>query len=291
MNKFIKLNIQLFAEPKKDELDDLLKDIEEPKKTEPIVEATKTDPVPGETKKETIVEPTKTDPVPGETKKEPEKTEEESLNEEEKKKGGIKALREAHEAEKKKAKELEEQKNKLETDTKTTKEKLIKAIKLGIKGETEEEILQNLSDYEVKEEATKTGLTEEQVRKEKDLQERMKKLNDQEQEILFNRRAYNLQKTKNLTEEQIMAFIEKAGKIGINLLTNPTPFEEIYDSVIIAPKLNESEKDKKIRELSEEITRLKNIQAPGKTVDGVVVQIDPNSKDWEAELSKMDGKK
>lgn len=286
------LNIQLFGDPDpQQELDDLIKEVSgEEKKVEPVVE-TKTDPE-VEKKTEPVVE-TKT----GEKTTEEETTEEDDEDDEDQelgedgkpKKSSIKELRESYKAEKKKAKELELQRQKLETDNRTVKEKLLKAIKLGIKGETEEEILQNLDNHEVKEEASKSGLTEEQVRKEAELKLEMQKLSEEKKENLFNRRAYNLERELKIGNKELMKFIQTAAKVGIDLLNTPTDFKEIYNTVM-APQDTTAltAKDQEILELKKQIALLKGEKAPeegpGKT------QNPANPDDWESLIANMKGK-
>ena len=279
--KLLKLNIQLFAEgdpepeePTQQELDDLEKELGGDPEPEPSPEP-KTDPKPDDENPEE-------DPKPDD-----ENPEEDPNNEDDKeKKTGIKALREAHEAEKKKAKELEEAKAKLEQESKTTREKLLKAIRLGIKGETEEEILENLEAYEVKEEAGRKGLTEEQVRKDAELKAQMEKLSQEKQEVLFNRRAYQLQVKKNLSEEDVTNFIERASEIGIDLLTNPNDFDKIYDSIMGVGNTDVvAAKDAEIAELKAEIKRIKGEKAPERSPDGN--DDNDKEKDWEQMLKEM----
>jgi predicted nucleic acid-binding protein len=286
------LNIQMFADPDpQQELDDLIKEVSgEEKKVEPVVE-TKTDPevekktdpeVEKKTEEKTTEEET--------TEEDDEDDEEQELGEDGKpKKSSIKELRDSYKAEKKKAKELELQRQKLETDNRTVKEKLLKAIKLGIKGETEEEILQNLDNHEVKEEASKSGLTEEQVRKEAELKLEMQKLSEEKKENLFNRRAYNLQRELNIGDKELMKFIQTAAKVGIDLLSTPTDFKEIYNTVM-APQDTTAltAKDQEILELKKQIALLKGEKAPeegpGKTKNPA------NPDDWEGLIANMKGK-
>lgn len=208
------------------------------------------------------------------------------------KKGGIKELREQNKANAKKAKELEDAKIKLEQDTKDKTTKLMKAIKLGIKGETEEEVLANLETHENQEEAKTKGLTEEQIRKEKELNEKMSKLTEEQRMFVFNQRAFNLQKEKDLSPQQLNSFILKAGSLGIDLVTNVASFSKIYDEIMITPtgtptaELTAAQLE--IKELKAEIERLKNpTGAPGKTPPGTT----QSGQGWEATLRNMDGKK
>jgi hypothetical protein len=278
----IPLNIQLFAEPDpKQEMDDLLKEVSTEKKEEPKIEETKKEPLKTEEPKEEPKE---------ESKEEDEEDEEDGLVGEDGKvkKPSIKELREAHKAEKKRAKTLEEEKNKVEQNSRTTEERLLKAIKLGIKGESKEDILKNLDDYEVKEEATKTGLTEEQVRKEADLKKQLENLTAEKQEIIFNKRAYSLQRELNIGDKELVKFIDTAAKIGINLLETPTDFKEIYKT-IMGEQVNAatSEKDKEILVLKQEIARLKGEKAPEETPGGD--KTPPSAEDWLKQIESMKG--
>lgn len=282
MRKLLPLNIQLFADPEPDELQDLIKEVS----NEPVPE------VKPETKVEPEVKTEQTDPTQVQSTEDEETTtkENEENKDEAEEKGGIKELREAHKAEKKRAKELEEARLKLEEENRTTKEKLLKAIKLGIKGETEEEILENLSAYEVKEEAGKTGLTEDQVRKEAQLKAEMEALSREKQETLFNKRAYNLQKEVGIDDNQLLEFIQVATEIGVNLLSTTTDFKKIYDRIMGTNVIaTVTEKDRQIAALNAEIARLKGEKAPENGVTGQTKK-EIDESDWEALIANAKGK-
>ena len=293
-NKRLKLNIQMFADT--EEIDSLLQDLgvekseQETKVIESKDQVDKTEVDKTEVDK-TEVDKTEVDKQnETKTKETKEKeTDEDSDKDESENKGGIKGLREAHRAEKLRAKELQESKEKLEKDLKTSKDRLMKAIRLGIKGETEEEILQNLDNYEVKEKAGLSGLTEEQVRKEAELQLKLENITKKENEVIFNQRAYKLQIEKGLTEKQLIDFINEATSIGINLSTNPSDFSKIYDKIFKQEQvIDTTEKDTKISELTAEIARLRGEKAPENGVEGTAGKADTN--DWEATIENMKGK-
>lgn len=246
--------------------DDLLKDLTADVPAEPAEPTETKEPAePKETKESTETKETK---EPKESKETKESTSDNEDDDDEKTKG-IKSLRENYEKQKKQTKELEEAKKKLEEESKIKTDKLIKAIKLGIKGETEEEILLNLQEHELKEEAERSGLTEEQIRKDQELSQKMEKLSKEQQELLFNRRAFDLQQELNLTTEETLKFVEECGNLGINLFTTTASFKDIYNRLYNSEPQNIlAEKEKEIEELKKEIKELKKEKAPGRSPSG-----------------------
>ena len=289
------LNIQMFANPEPNELEDLVNELKDkpanpdPTKTvttdpakAPEVDPTKTTEVDPNKPKET--DPTKVPEVDPNKKTEvdPNKKTEEKPKEEEN--AGIKALRKAHDDEKKKAKELED----ANKTAKEVTERLIKAVKLGIKGETQEEILANLEAHEIKELAGQTGLTEDQVRKDAELKAEMQKLSAEKQEVLFNRRAYDLQRAKNITNEQVVEFVKTAADLGIDLLTNPTPFDKLYEKVMGGTNSDViAQKDALIASLEKQVQALKAGKAPEEGSPGS--DGDKTPSNWEEQIAKMPG--
>lgn len=265
-NNLYELDIQLFANPPEEgSIEELEKDLvgeqtppaEDPKPEEqtPPTE----DPKPGEeeTKKE--------DPKPGD---ETPPTEEPKPGEEEdpKKPNPMAQMRETVKERDARIKELEEQQKEQEG----LNEKLFRAAQLGIKGESIEEVLEALEEHDVKKEAEKSGLTEEQIKKEKELEGRLKQLTSKETEMMFNQRAYNLQREKNLSEEDLGKFITDAANIGINLLQTGVDFKKIYER--LNPEDSSSgvisEKDKRIAELEAENAKLRGSSVPTPGVKG-----------------------
>jgi len=305
--KLFDVNIQMFAEDEDKDLKNLINEISEEndnqEKEEENKEQTNEEKTTDENiKEEDVNEEDKDEQNEDDQDDDKEKQNEDEQNEDDQeddqedeedddkeKNKGVKGLRKAHKEEKKKAKALEEEKKKLQEESNKIKEKLLKAIKLGIKGETEEEILENLEEHEVKEEANKSGLTEDQIKKEKELKEQMEKLSSEKKELVFNRRAYNLQVKKNLSEKQMMDFIKTATRIGLDLTTNTSDFSDIYDQIMVETKSgNETEKDAKIRELENELKKYKKEKAPSKGVKG---NSDDQEEDWEKIIEKLEEKK
>jgi len=307
--KLFDVNIQMFAEDEDKDLKNLINEVSEEndnqEKEEENKEQTNEEKTTDENvKEEDVNEEDKDEQNENDQDDDKEKQNEDEQNEDDQeddqedeeddddkeKNKGVKGLRKAHKEEKKKAKALEEEKKKLQEESNKIKEKLLKAIKLGIKGETEEEILENLEEHEVKEEANKSGLTEDQIKKEKELKEQMEKLSSEKKELVFNRRAYNLQVKKNLSEKQMMDFIKTATRIGLDLTTNTSDFSDIYDQIMVETKSgNETEKDAKIRELENELKKYKKEKAPSKGVKGN--SDDQKEEDWEKIIEKLEEKK
>lgn len=300
------INIQLFAEdPTQEELDQLAKDLigtdEDPtgddgQTPEQLAEEQKLLDEQKVLEEETKALETEAQEkgITLEELKEQKKLEQDDPEDEEikKTKGGIKALREKQKADAKRAKELEEEQIKLRKDREEISTKLIRAIKLGIKGDTEEEILLNLENHDIKETAEKGGLTEDQVRKEKELEDKLNKLNERESEFMFNQRAFALQREKNLDEKQLTEFISKAASIGINLFSNPKKFTEIYDQIMLTPDSGDSkfkQLEEDLKKAREEIEQLRSGNGvPGKGVPG-----NTDTKftgDFLADLRNMKGK-
>lgn len=304
MNKFFKLDIQMFADPgaSDESMKELLAKVtdsgnaDNPKESDPK----KADPKendPEDHQEDDPQEGDKADPQEGDSQKGDSKKpeEEDSKNPEEDSQKddpedstdskGISELRKKQREDAKKVKELEKEKNEIAKKAEENKKRLIKAIRLGIKGDTEEEILNNLTAYEIKEEAETKGLTEEQITAQKELEEKMKELNDREKKFLFNNRIFNLQKELDLTEEEIMEFITVSGETGIDLLTSGVNFKNIYERIMKKPESSkEQELLKKISELEAEIAILKNNSAaPGKSIPGS----SGSSGDWFDELRAM----
>lgn len=258
----IKLDIQLFAD--------------EPTEEEELLErlgVKKTDQEETPEEVETAPEEETEEETPEEETPE-EETEEETPEEEvedSKGKGGISELRKKQREDAKRLKELEEEKKKLEEEAARTKKKLLKAVRLGIKGETEEEILENLEEFEVKEEAKTKGLTEEQIKKEKEIEEKMQSLSQRERQIIFNQRSFDMQKTLGLTNEQVMEFIEMSANTGINLETTPVDFKIIYNRIMPKESLDPQsleELRKENERLKKELEAFKKTQAPGASPKG-----------------------
>ena len=285
------INIQLFAEnPTQEELDQLAKDLIGTDGNQTDDEGKITNEGQNDGKEKTpeqlaeeqkkieeqkaLEKEAKEKGITVEELKEQKKLEEDDPEDEEikKTKGGIKALREKQKADAKRAKELEEERNRLKKEREEISAKLIRAIKLGIKGDTEEEILLNLENHDIREAAEKGGLTEEQVRKEKELEEKLNKLNQRESEFMFNQRAFALQRERNLDDKQLSEFISKAASIGINLFNNPKKFTEIYDQIMFTPDSDNSklkQLEEELKKAREEIEKLRSgIGVPGKSVPG-----------------------
>ena len=271
-----KLDIQLFAEDDKKEMSkeqekELLErlGVKEETLTEEQVETEE------QTEKQ----------VEEEVEEQVEKQVEEQVEEEQK--GGIAELRRKQKEDAQKVKELEELKKLQEEEFKTKTEKLMKAVRLGIKGDTEEEVLANLKDYEVKEEAKTKGLTEEQILAQEELEEKMNSLTQREQEYFFNKRAFDLQRDLNLSNEQIKDFINRASSTGINLLTSGVDFKTIYNNLygntINDPQIQALQKQ--IDQLMKENEKLKNDRAPGSTPPGGTTEEDP--EDWLTQIRNM----
>lgn len=300
------INIQLFAEdPTQEDLDQLAKDLigtdgepsgDDGQTPEQLAEEQKLLDEQKVLEEETKALETEAQEkgITLEELKEQKKLEQDDPEDEEikKTKGGIKALREKQKADAKRAKELEEEQIKLRKDREEISTKLIRAIKLGIKGDTEEEILLNLENHDIKETAEKGGLTEDQVRKEKELEDKLNKLNERESEFMFNQRAFALQREKNLDEKQLTEFISKAASIGINLFSNPKKFTEIYDQIMLTPDSGDSkfkQLEEDLKKAREEIEQLRSgTGVPGKGVPG-----NPDGKftgDFLTDLRSMKGK-
>lgn len=276
MENLYKLNIQLFnnnendPEPNK-ELEQLLNDLgsQDPKPADQ-------DPKPEEPSQEPKPEKTP-DPEPSEPSQDPKPAD---TDPEQETKGGIAELRKKQKEDAKRLKELEQEKENFEKESKSKQERLIKAIRFGIKGETEEEILENLTSYEVKQEAETKGLTEEQIRAQKDLEERMKNLTQKEQEVVFNSRIFGMQQSLNLTQDDVMEFIKVAGETGINLFTNSVDFKTIYERIMPKPSAevaNNQELLDKIATLEKELEEYRDNRAPGKGAKG---KGEPSNLSW-----------
>lgn len=216
-----------------------------------------------------------------------EEVEEQAEEQVEEQKGGIAELRRKQKEDAQKVKELEKLKKQQEEEFKTKTEKLMKAVRLGIKGDTEEEVLANLKDYEVKEEAKTKGLTEEQILAQEELEEKMNSLTQREQEYFFNKRAFDLQRDLNLSNEQIKDFINRASSTGINLLTSGVDFKTIYNNLygnaINDPQIQALQKQ--IDQLMKENEKLKNDRAPGSTPPGGTSEENP--EDWLTQIRNM----
>jgi outer membrane biosynthesis protein TonB len=170
LKNYQKLELQTFAEGEGEDTNitveelNALTDVEEPKPETKVEEQPKV---------ETKVEPNEVE------------TKEETKSDD--KKPGSKELRESYEKEKQARAEIEKKAKDLETRN----EKLAKAIEKGITGKNIDEILANYDAALIKEEATRGGLTEAQVIKEKELKEKMNSLSEKEKELTFNQRAYS----------------------------------------------------------------------------------------------------
>ncbi len=285
------INIQLFAEPTKEELDAILNDVTDKKPSTEVkttVQSTEQSTEVKTTEQSNLV---KTTEQSTEVKTTEKTTEEDEETEEEKSEGGIKNLRKSFKENKKKLKEEQDRLKKISDEAAIKAERLVKAIKLGIKGDTEEEILENLSAHEIKDEAEKKGLTEDQIRKEKELEEKTRKLTEQERETQFNRRVVDLRQTKNLTEKQVLDFVRKAGTVGIDLFQNNIDFSTVYDTIMGTPQSTNPETaalQKEIEQLKAELASLKNEGEPGKGPKG---NGDTGNKSWEQQLAEMEGNK
>lgn len=268
MKDLLRFNIQLFSEnldpnPQK-EIDELGKDLigdpvpptpPAPDPNNPNPDPTTADPNnPNPTPPDPNVDPN--NPTPPDPNADPEKDPKNPMHK----------MRQTIKEKEDKLKELEETKEK----EKVIRDNLFRASKLGITGETIEEVLEKLEAHDIKSEADKKGLTEEQIKKEKELEEKMKNLNQSQTEMLFNQRAFDLQKNKGLSSEEINKFVVEAAEIGINLLSTGVDFKRIYER--LNPSDNTSsifqEKDAKIAELEAEVQRLKDSTVPGKGVKG-----------------------
>lgn len=293
-NDLLKLNLQMFADdPDAAALEQLGKELTGGGDPAPAPASDPTpgnDPTPGDDPKKT--DTTKGgDPTPGD---DPKPADDPKPNDdpkpaddpkgEEKKTNPIAQMRETVKERDARIKELEDAQKSQEE----LQEKLFRAARLGIKGETLEEVLENLEAHDVKTEAEKSGLTEEQIRKEKELETKLKELNSAQTEVIFNQRAYNLQVSKGLSSEQLNKFIGDAASIGINLLATGIDFKKIYERLYPEDQSTGviAEKDKTIAELEAQIAQLKGQTVPGSGVPG---QEGKGSPTGDPEMDKLLG--
>jgi hypothetical protein len=145
-------------------------------------------------------------------------------------------------------------------------------------GLTKEQLIERFEEDQLKKEAEQQGIPESQLRKIKDMEQKLAAVEEEKNKEVFNIKAESLANKYRLNDNQMMTLFEEAAKLGLDIIKNPGLLEFAYRAVNYDNAVNEG------RQKQLETTKQRASTSTGKTgTRGLEVKIS-DEEAWDKEI-------
>lgn len=145
-------------------------------------------------------------------------------------------------------------------------------------GMSKEQLIERFQEDQLKKEAEEQGIPESQLRKLKEMEQKLAAVEEEKNKEVFNIKAESLASKYKLNENQMMKLFDEAAKLGLDVLKNPDLLEFAYRAVNYDNAINEG------RQKQLETTRKRSSTSTGKTgTSGAEVKIS-DEEAWDKEI-------
>jgi len=145
-------------------------------------------------------------------------------------------------------------------------------------GMSKEQLIERFQEDQLKKEAEEQGIPESQLRKLKEMEQKLAAVEEEKNKEVFNIKAESLASKYKLNENQMMKLFDEAAKLGLDILKNPELLEFAYRAVNYDNAINEG------RQKQLETTRKRSSTSTGKTgTSGAEVKIS-DEEAWDKEI-------
>lgn len=147
-------------------------------------------------------------------------------------------------------------------------------------GLTKEQLMERFTKQQQEKAAKEQGIDPEQYRKMVELENKVKQIEEDKKREVFNIRAEAFANYYQLDENALSVVFEEAGRLGLDITSNPNLLEVVYRS------LTYDEAVEKGRQKQLETSKKRTKTSTGKTgTQGV--EVNTTETDWEKEIDKV----
>ncbi len=145
-------------------------------------------------------------------------------------------------------------------------------------GLTKDQLIERFQEDQLKKQAKEQGIPENQLRKIRDMEQRLQQVEDQRNREIFNIKAEALATKYNLNQNQMIDLFKESANLGIDIVRNPNLLEFAYRAANYDNAVNEG------RQKQLETTRKRSSTSTGKTgTRGSEVNIS-DEEAWDKEI-------
>ena len=145
-------------------------------------------------------------------------------------------------------------------------------------GMTKDQLVERFQEDQLKKEAEEQGVPESQLRKMKELEQKLAAVEEEKNKEVFNIKAESLANKYHLNDNQMMNLFEEAAKLGLDIIKNPDLLDFAYRAVNYDNAVNEG------RQKQLETTKQRSSTSTGKTgTRGSEVNISDDEA-WDKEI-------
>lgn len=148
-------------------------------------------------------------------------------------------------------------------------------------GLTKEQLIKRFEQDQIKKEAEEQGLTEDQVRKMRDMERKLQEVEETKNRELFNIKADALASKYKLNEGQMITLFEESAKMGLDIIKNPDLLEFAYRAVNYEKAIDEG------RQKQLETTKKRSKTSTGSTGTKGREPIVTDDEQWDKEIDQL----
>ncbi len=148
-------------------------------------------------------------------------------------------------------------------------------------GLTKEQLVERFEKDQIKKEAEEQGLTEDQVRKMRDMEAKLQQVEETKDREVFNIKADALASKYKLSEGQMITLFEESAKMGLDIIKNPNLLEFAYRAV------NYDEAINKGRQKQLETTKKRSKTSTGQTGTKGREPVITDDEQWDKEIDSL----
>jgi len=148
-------------------------------------------------------------------------------------------------------------------------------------GLTKEQLIKRFEQDQIKKEAEEQGLTEDQVRKMRDMERKLQEVEEIKNREVFNIKADALASKYKLNEGQMITLFEESAKMGLDIIKNPDLLDFAYRAVNYEKAIDEG------RQKQLETTKKRSKTSTGSTGTKGREPVVTDDEQWDKEIDQL----